>query len=50
MEKEEEKNLVKEPYSHYGNYTYADYLNWDIDHMVKLIKGKVFRQAAATTK
>jgi len=50
MEKEEEKNLVKEPYSHYGRYTYADYLTWDIDHMVELIKGKVFRQAAAAPR
>jgi Uma2 family endonuclease len=50
MEKEEEKNLVKEPYSHFGMYTYADYLTWDIDHMVELIKGKVFRQAAAAPR
>jgi Uma2 family endonuclease len=47
MEKEEPYNLVKEPYSEYGSYTYADYLQWDLDHMVELIKGKVFRQAAA---
>ncbi len=47
MEKEEDKNLVSEPYSEYGRYTYADYLTWEIDHMVELIKGKVFRQAAA---
>jgi len=50
MKNEEEKNLVKEPYSHYGNYTYADYLTWDIDHMVELIKGKVFKQAAAAPR
>jgi Uma2 family endonuclease len=50
MEKEEEKNLVKEPYCHYGRYTYADYLTWDIDHMVELIKGKVFKQAAAAPR
>ena len=48
MQKEEENNnLVKEPYTEYGRYTYADYLTWEIDHMVELIKGKVFRQAAA---
>ncbi len=50
MEKEEEKNIVSEPYSEYGSYTYADYLTWDIDHMVELIKGKVFRQAAAAPR
>ncbi|PRY88911.1 Uma2 family endonuclease [Mongoliibacter ruber] len=50
MEKEEEKNIVKEPYSEYGRYTYADYLNWEIDHMVELIKGEVFRQAAAAPR
>ncbi|WP_373492600.1 Uma2 family endonuclease [Aquiflexum sp.] len=50
MENEEENNMVKEPYSHYGMYTYADYLTWDIDHMVELIKGKVFKQAAAAPR
>jgi len=50
MEKEEEKNFVKEPYTEYGSYTYADYLTWEIDHMVELIKGKVFRQAAAAPR
>ena len=50
MEKAEEKNMVKEPYSEYGLYSYADYLTWDIDHMVELIKGKVFRQAAAAPR
>jgi Uma2 family endonuclease len=50
MENEEQNNMVKEPYSHYGLYTYADYLTWDIDHMVELIKGKVFRQAAAAPR
>jgi FtsZ-binding cell division protein ZapB len=39
--------MVKEPYSEYGLYSYADYLTWEIDHMVELIKGKVFKQAAA---
>ncbi len=50
MEKEEDKNLVSEPYSEYGRYTYADYLTWEIDYMVELIKGKVFRQAAAAPR
>ena len=50
MEKEEQKNLLNEPYSEYGRYTYADYLSWEIDHMVELIKGKVFRQAASAPR
>ncbi|MGY6743745.1 MAG: Uma2 family endonuclease [Cecembia sp.] len=50
MKNEEENNLVKEPYTEYGRYTYADYLTWEIDHMVELIKGKVFRQAAAAPR
>ena len=50
MHKEEENNFVKEPYTEYGSYTYADYLTWEIDHMVELIKGKVFRQAAAAPR
>ncbi|TVP50372.1 MAG: Uma2 family endonuclease [Mongoliibacter sp.] len=50
MEKEVDKSLVEEPYSEYGSYTYADYLTWEIDHMVELIKGKVFRQAAAAPR
>lgn len=50
MENKEENNIDKEPYSEYGIYTYADYLTWDIDHMVELIKGKVFKQAAAAPR
>ncbi|NHE56947.1 Uma2 family endonuclease [Cyclobacterium plantarum] len=45
MEKPEDK--VKEPFSAYGRYSYADYLSWQLDEMVELIRGKVFRQAAA---
>lgn len=43
----EDKNLVKEPDIEYGRYTYADYLTWEMDEMVELIKGKVFKWAAA---
>jgi len=45
MEKPEDK--VKEPFSAYGRYSYADYLSWQLEEMVELIRGKVFRQAAA---
>jgi Uma2 family endonuclease len=47
METQPEKNITKEPDFAYGSYTYADYLTWEIDEMVELIRGKVFRQAAA---
>ncbi|WP_162419492.1 Uma2 family endonuclease [Cyclobacterium roseum] len=45
MEKPQDK--IKEPIAGYGHYSYADYLSWQLDEMVELIKGKVFRQAAA---
>ncbi len=41
------KNKLEEPLSEYGHYTYADYLTWQMEEMVELIKGKIFRQAAA---
>ncbi len=30
-----------------GHYTYADYLTWQFDEMVELIKGKIFRMSPA---
>ncbi|MFD2037612.1 Uma2 family endonuclease [Belliella marina] len=47
MEAKDEKNIVNEPYTAYGSYSYADYLSWDLEEMVELIKGKIFKQAAA---
>jgi hypothetical protein len=47
METKDEENVENDPFSAYGTYSYADYLTWDIDYMVELIKGKVFKQAAA---
>lgn len=46
----EDKDLVQEPFAEYGVYSYADYLTWEIDEMVELIKGKVFRSAAAAPR
>jgi len=43
----ETKNKTKEPFTAYGKYSYADYLTWQIDEMVEIIKGKVFKAAAA---
>ncbi|HNT49655.1 MAG TPA: Uma2 family endonuclease [Cyclobacteriaceae bacterium] len=31
------------------NYTYADYLKWDLPEMVELIRGKVFKMSPAPT-
>ena len=31
-------------------YTYADYLNWDFEEIVELIKGKIFTKAAAPNR
>ncbi|MEX2511574.1 MAG: Uma2 family endonuclease [Cyclobacteriaceae bacterium] len=50
MEREETKNKMKEPFTDYGRYSYADYLTWQMDEMVELIKGRVFRSAAAAPR
>ena len=47
MEDQKTKGKVEEPFSEYGRYTYADYLTWEDDQRVELIKGKVFPFAAA---
>ena len=43
MKGEETPNDEKLPFTESGRYTYADYLQWEIDERVELIKGKVFR-------
>ena len=47
---EKSKDKVKEPFTAYGSYSYADYLSWQLDEMVELIRGKAFRQAAAAPR
>ncbi|UJP65412.1 Uma2 family endonuclease [Mongoliitalea daihaiensis] len=47
MEQEKEISKTNEPISEYGKFSYADYLTWQMEEMVELIKGKVFKQAAA---
>lgn len=47
MEEQFNKSQVEEPELSYGPYSYADYLTWELDEMVELIKGKVFKKAAA---
>ncbi|WP_114749698.1 Uma2 family endonuclease [Pleomorphovibrio marinus] len=44
------KNTVNEPDLEFGNYSYADYLTWQMEEVVELIKGKVFKKAAAAPK
>lgn len=45
-----EENQIKEPDATYGNhYTYADYLKFNFDEMVEIIKGKIFKMSPAPT-
>ena len=49
--KEENKNLLKEPSTSYtGKYSYADYLTWELDEMVEIIKGRLFKMTAAPSR
>jgi Uma2 family endonuclease len=43
----EDKSLVQEPDHLTGSYNYAQYLTWQFDEMVELIRGKVFRMSPA---
>ncbi|QDH79549.1 Uma2 family endonuclease [Echinicola soli] len=47
---EKDKNKATEPDIEYGHYSYADYLTWQMEEMVELIKGKVFKKAAAAPR
>ncbi|SHN30604.1 Endonuclease, Uma2 family (restriction endonuclease fold) [Cyclobacterium lianum] len=47
MDHKDTKDQTKEPFTEYGRYSYADYLTWQMDKMVELIQGKVFKPAAA---
>jgi Uma2 family endonuclease len=44
------QHSVNEPDIEYGRYTYADYLTWEMDEMVELIKGKVFKRDTAAPR
>lgn len=50
MDTEEKISKVEEPSAEYGVYTYEDYLSWNLDVMVELIKGKIFKKAAAAPR
>lgn len=43
-------DTVNEPETEYGMYSYADYLTWQFEEVVELIKGKIFKKAAAAPK
>jgi len=46
--KNNKENKVEEPIAGYGTgYTYADYLKFEFDEMVELIKGKIFKMSPA---
>lgn len=48
MVTDQEAAIVNEPdFSYSGLYTYADYLKWNIEERLELIKGKVFRMSPA---
>ncbi len=40
-------DIIQEPSSEYGTYSYADYLTWQLDEMVEVIKGRLFKMNAA---
>lgn len=44
MKPEETKHLVNEAdVSYIGKYSYADYLTWQIDEIMEIIKGKFLK-------
>lgn len=46
-----ENTSVSEPdFSYGGLYSYADYLRWNIDERLELIKGKIFRMSPAPNR
>lgn len=46
----ENQHTVNEPDIEFGVYSYADYLTWQFEEVVELIKGKIFRKAAAAPR
>lgn len=43
-------DTVNEPQADYGMYSYADYLTWQFEEVVELIRGKIFKKAAAAPR
>jgi Uma2 family endonuclease len=53
---EDDNLIVEEPISEYGNldvnksYTYLDYLKWQFEERVELIKGRIFKMSPAPNR
>lgn len=53
---EDDKSIVSEPVGEYGmldlnkSYTYLDYLKWEFDERLELIKGKIKKMAPAPSR
>jgi Uma2 family endonuclease len=47
---DQKPEILKEPDMAYGLYSYADYLTWNMDEVVELIKGRIFKKAAAAPR
>lgn len=48
MTSDQKRDNLQEPSASYDKqYTYADYLKFDFDHMVELIKGQLFKMSPA---
>ncbi|OOG78319.1 Uma2 family endonuclease [Algoriphagus sp. A40] len=43
-------DTFQEPDESFAGYSYADYLKWDFEEIVELIKGKIFAKAAAPNR
>ena len=43
-------DAFQEPSGSFVGYSYADYLKWDYEEIVELIKGKIFAKAAAPSR
>ncbi|GAA0880993.1 hypothetical protein GCM10009119_39630 [Algoriphagus jejuensis] len=43
-------DTFQEPNESFVGYTYADYLKWDFEEIVELIKGKVFAKPPAPNR
>ncbi len=47
LKEEVKDNIASEPDFTYGGYTYSDYLKFDMDYMVEVIRGKLFKMSPA---
>lgn len=51
MKSRKDKDILEEPSASYGGkYSYADYLTWQLDEMVEIIKGRLFKMTAAPSR